>query len=210
MTTKREDLVSAYIKRLRRALRGLSGQQRQEIIDEVTAHIEESLGGSDQPSEADVRNVLERVGDPSEIAREADERFGIPQVKARRAEVATLILIPIGGIILPVLGWVVGVILLWWSDSWTVKEKLIGTFAIPGGLAPWFFLTFRPARPKLCEIQYDGIGRVITDTCSEAASWAEPFIIAGIILLVFVVPIASVVYLTVRLRKHSRVAVPVT
>ena len=31
-------------------------------------------------------------------------------------------------------GWFVGVILLWGSRLWTVKEKLLGTLLVPGGL----------------------------------------------------------------------------
>src|SRR5579863_2390849 len=32
-------------------------------------------------------------------------------------------------------GWLVGVFLLWRSRAWTLSEKLLGTFVIPGGLA---------------------------------------------------------------------------
>jgi hypothetical protein len=34
-----------------------------------------------------------------------------------------------------VVGWVIGVVLLWLSPTWTAREKLIGTFVVPGGLA---------------------------------------------------------------------------
>jgi hypothetical protein len=32
------------------------------------------------------------------------------------------------GLIVPVLGWLAGVILLWVSDAWDTREKLFGTF----------------------------------------------------------------------------------
>ena len=32
-------------------------------------------------------------------------------------------------------GWFVGVALLWMSDVWRVRDKLIGTFVLPGALA---------------------------------------------------------------------------
>jgi hypothetical protein len=32
-------------------------------------------------------------------------------------------------------GWLVGVVLLWSSTVWTLRDKLIGTLVIPGGLA---------------------------------------------------------------------------
>ena len=43
----------------------------------------------------------------------------------------TLLLI---GAFLAVVGWVVGVVLLWRSRVWTLRDKLIGTLLWPGGL----------------------------------------------------------------------------
>ena len=45
--------------------------------------------------------------------------------------VITLLLI---GAFLAVVGWVVGVVLLWRSRVWTLGDKLIGTLLWPGGL----------------------------------------------------------------------------
>ena len=49
-------------------------------------------------------------------------------------EIAALILLPLGGIILQVIGWFIGVILLCSSRVWTTGEKLAGTLLFPGGL----------------------------------------------------------------------------
>jgi hypothetical protein len=43
-------------------------------------------------------------------------------------------MLSIGGVIVPVLGWVVGVVLLWGSDLWSRREKLLGTLVVPSGL----------------------------------------------------------------------------
>lgn len=43
-------------------------------------------------------------------------------------------LLPLGGFVVPVLGWLVGAGLLWCSRVWTTREKLIGTLVVPGGL----------------------------------------------------------------------------
>jgi hypothetical protein len=40
----------------------------------------------------------------------------------------------LGGIVIPVLGWFIGVVLLWMSPRWTAKDKLLGTLVWPGGL----------------------------------------------------------------------------
>lgn len=37
------------------------------------------------------------------------------------------------GSLIPVLGWGVGVILLWSSGRWRPSEKLLGTLIVPGG-----------------------------------------------------------------------------
>ena len=38
------------------------------------------------------------------------------------------------GAVLAGVGWVVGALLLWTSPSWRTRDKLIGTFLVPGGL----------------------------------------------------------------------------
>ena len=37
------------------------------------------------------------------------------------------------GSLIPVLGWAVGVVLLWSSGRWRPSEKLLGTLIVPGG-----------------------------------------------------------------------------
>jgi len=59
----------------------LPAERREEILAEIEEHIAEDLADRPVASDADVRNVLERVGDPDDIAAEARERFGIPVTK---------------------------------------------------------------------------------------------------------------------------------
>jgi hypothetical protein len=49
-------------------------------------------------------------------------------------ETVAIVLLLAGGFLWGV-GWLVGVVLLWLSDVWTVREKLLGTLVVPGGLA---------------------------------------------------------------------------
>jgi hypothetical protein len=49
-------------------------------------------------------------------------------------ERAAVILLAGTGIVVPVLGWLVGVVLLWSSRLWTPAEKLIATLVTPGML----------------------------------------------------------------------------
>ena len=145
-------LAKAYLRRLRTAAEHLPVSRRAELIDEIEAHLAEALPLG--ASETEVRNVLERLGKPAEIVAEAcSGSVDQPAAKAGALEVSALILLPTGGLILPllgilldgslplggavllgVLGWLPGVILLWISDIWTKREKLIGSFVLPGGL----------------------------------------------------------------------------
>src|SRR5438132_1045744 len=46
--------------------------------------------------------------------------------------------VSIGGLVVPIVGWFVAVVLLWTSHAWNTKDKLIGTLLLPGGLAGVF------------------------------------------------------------------------
>jgi uncharacterized membrane protein len=126
--------VKEYLHELDQELRDLPRSRRQELLGEIHEHIDSALADSPALDEAEVRNVLDRLGDPSDIAEEARQRFGMPRQRSRGLEIAAVILLPIGGLIIPVVGWFIGVILLWSSRVWTTGEKLAGTLLFPGGL----------------------------------------------------------------------------
>ena len=83
MTTT-DRLVEDYLDRLEDELADLPRAKRRELVDEIEAHIAEGRTHGD--SEAQVRTLLDRLGEPSEIADEARDRFGIaPRGSARGA-----------------------------------------------------------------------------------------------------------------------------
>ena len=45
----------------------------------------------------------------------------------------------LGGFFIPLIGWLIACYFLWRSPTWTRREKLIGTLAIPGGAWTFFF-----------------------------------------------------------------------
>src|SRR5918994_3210375 len=112
--------VDSYLRDLEEELRDLPPSRRRELVEEIRQHIDDAVreGGD----EAEVRNVLERLGDPADIAAEARERFGIRRVKPGIREILALILLPIGGF-LWLIGWVGGAILLAPPEGWTSREK---------------------------------------------------------------------------------------
>jgi len=132
-----QPLARDYLKRLKKAARRLPRARRKELIEEIKAHLSEALPAG--AGEAEALNALERLGEPAEIVAEA----GAGQAPATRAglhEWLTIPLLLIGGFIV-IIGWLVGVVLLWTSRVWTLRDKLIGTLVVPGGLTTLVLLT---------------------------------------------------------------------
>jgi hypothetical protein len=205
--THSDELVSDYLSRLRSALEGVPPDRREEILDEISRHIAEERSHLASETDSDLHNLLDRIGDPEEVAAAArTEGEEVPvTIPARRIgpiEVLALVLTPFI--------WPVGVILLWLSPAWNVRDKLIGTLVPPGG---YLFVLLAPALLLLpmttCESSSDSTGNATQTSCSGVAAlpvWQQDLISAGFIaavVLLFVLPVVTAIYLAWRLRKWS-------
>ncbi|MGD0273555.1 MAG: hypothetical protein ABSB96_07495 [Gaiellaceae bacterium] len=130
-------LARDYLKRLKKAARSLPRARRTELIGEIEAHLGEALPAG--ASEAEALNVLERLGEPAKIVAEAGPGSATQEARAGLLEWMAIPLLLVGGFIVGI-GWIVGVVLLWTSSIWTIRDKLIGTLVVPGGLATAAFL----------------------------------------------------------------------
>jgi Protein of unknown function (DUF1700) len=159
-------IVDDYLKRLSRELRDLPRARRRELLDEIEAHISEARSGLEAENEAEIRNVLERLGTPAEIAAEERARSGAVTRRGGPIEILALIGLLVGGFLF-VIRWFAGLVLLWVSDAWTTREKLVGTLLVPGGLFPGHLLFFgvwaAPPWPRGSSGSYS----------SRSASWAR-------------------------------------
>ena len=132
--------MDRYFERLERELADLPPERRRELMEEIRDHVDQSLSSRPDPTEAEVRNVLDRLGDPAEIASEARERFGVRRVGPTRTDWVAVFLLPFGGLmvmvigILGALGWVLGAIFLLISRVFSPRDKAIGVLLFPGGL----------------------------------------------------------------------------
>jgi uncharacterized membrane protein len=189
-------LARDYLKRLKKAAAILPRARRKELIQEIESHLSEALPAG--ASEVEALNVLERLGEPGQIVAE-DELRSKEALEARpgvRESLAVSLLL-FGGFLF-VVGWFVGLHLLWSSRFWTLRDKLIGTLVVPGGLLPALVLvatsgqtcTGGTGRPTVCTPYISPTMRVV--------------MIAGWVALV-VLPLASAVFLSRRSGK-SRVA----
>lgn len=144
--TSTHPLVERYLDDLEQAAAALPAHERRELLAEIRAHLEEGLAASGA-GEAAVRNLLDHLGEPEAIVAAAG-RSGLPSAdvttptrpaEARQGagwvEVLAVLFLLIGGIVIPVLGWFIGLVLLWASRAWTTPLKLLGTLVFPGGLA---------------------------------------------------------------------------
>ncbi len=64
----------------------------------------------------------------------------------------------VGAVIVPVVGWFVGVVLLWVSKAWTTGEKWLGTLVVPGGLATVLLVgLLAPLTAPICTTTISGV-----------------------------------------------------
>jgi len=211
MSTSADALVEEYLDRLERELADFPSARRRELVQEISEHIAEARAGLEPETEADVRNLLDRMGDPADIAAEA--RGPAPETVPTTAavergsgalDVAALILLLLGGVVIPVIGWLVGVVLLWISSAWTARQKLLGTLVVPGGLALPVGLLVLATSESTC-YQQPIPGAHDHMLCTSGGSSGD--VIGSIVVaLLAAASIATIVYLGRRMGQNAEVA----
>lgn len=225
-SSRAEQIIQQYLDRVSTQLSDLAAEDRDEIIADLRAHIEESLGDSDGASEADVRNTLDRLGDPAELAQEARLRVGDarpqePEPVNRRLDKSPSAL-EVASIILTAILWPIGVVLAWVSPRWLIRDKVIAT-AIPaagslvllafilGGLMVWDTgasesvsvdqETFNAERAEPGESGADERSpRTVSETSDESNPWVRLAVVFGFIIGAIASPFVAAVYLAIRLQ----------
>jgi hypothetical protein len=124
---KTSDVAQAYLAELRAALIGVSTDVR----DGIVSGVQEELDGLDS---ADAALRIKELGDPNFIAAEARAESatspGANQNPVRSTawfDVIAALLLMVGGVVIPFVGWLAGVTMVWISRTWTRGEKWIAT-----------------------------------------------------------------------------------
>lgn len=124
---KTSDVAQAYLAELRAALIGVSTDVR----DGIVSGVQEEFDGLDS---ADAALRIKELGDPNFIAAEARAESaaspGANQNTVRRTawfDVIAALLLMVGGVVIPFVGWLAGVTMVWISRTWTRGEKWIAT-----------------------------------------------------------------------------------
>lgn len=125
-------LVSEYLSRLHAAAWVLPVARRTALVDRTRLSLQDLLG--DSPDAAATKAALAALGPPEELVREEARTVGPVPVPPPRPvslwggrEVAAVLLLAVGGLALPVVGPVVGLVLAWLSDRWSVAERAVAT-----------------------------------------------------------------------------------
>ncbi|WUJ68567.1 hypothetical protein OG809_26095 [Kribbella soli] len=135
-------LVDAYLDELAAEAAALPAGRRDELLDDMKTHIAEARAAG-ATSDDEIREVLQRLGRPSEIVAAATDGLVQVEVPPRLrpwdfVAVGLLLVAPYllsFSVIVAVVGWVIGVGMLWSSNRWTTIWKLIGTLTWPLGYA---------------------------------------------------------------------------
>ncbi|ANZ41614.1 hypothetical protein BBK82_42365 [Lentzea guizhouensis] len=77
MTERIDAVVAEYLARVAQATEGLPADRRDELVRDLREHIETSRADLPAETEAQVRGILERLGEPVDIARAASEDAGV-------------------------------------------------------------------------------------------------------------------------------------
>lgn len=199
-----DQIVNGYLARLEQALADMPNARRTELLEDVRAHIAQARAGLTDETDADILNVLDRIGEPADIATEARERLGVrPRPPSRIG------LLEIGALVLTPFLWPVGIILLWTSSAWNTRDNLIGTLVPPGGYMGLGVLAFLPliaVRTSSGVCGSPGFG--YCPAIPSPPAWVG-LLVALLFVAYLVLPLLTAVYLGFRLRRaNARPTVP--
>lgn len=226
-TTVTEQILCDYLERLERPSDALPPAQHSELVEEITDHIAAARAAGQLEDEASLRSLLDRLGDPADIvaAARADQPGGsygpgtdhraaqsppLPPVKAPGIglEIAAVMLMTVGSII-PFIGWLAGVVLLWTSRRLRTAEKILATLVVPGGPLTWLaFLGLFAAGGSACSTstsQAAGGPARSSQSCTQ--SGVPPWLGITIIVVAVVVPFVIGAVLLRRASVRARLEV---
>jgi hypothetical protein len=136
--THADQIIDGYLKRLDSELSTFPPSRRKELTGQIAEHIAQARQELPEETDADLLTILDRLGEPDEIAAEARASLDLPTAKPGPIEILALLLIGAGGVVLPILpvGWVLGTALVWRSKAWTSRQKHRGAYVpLVAGLA---------------------------------------------------------------------------
>ena len=109
-------------------------------------------------------------------------------------DVGAILLLLVGGVVVPMVGWLIGLVLLWRSSAWNVRDKVIGTVVVPGGLGLAAFV-----------ILLAGLTGGPSSESGGSADFVDALVMT-LFLAIVIAPILTTAYLTYRLLRRPAAA----
>jgi hypothetical protein len=170
-TAARHPLVEDYLVRLQAEAARLPADQARELVADIDEHLQTAL--SQDASEAEVRNVLERLGTPGELVAEAGGAPTTPAVPHRSLASPTgailcLVLAEVLSLLLPlsVPLWILGLVMMARATVFTEREKWLGFLGLGSGFPLAFVLIGASLVTVTSCSQVTENGQVVSDSCS--------------------------------------------
>ena len=191
MTTASVDpLISDYLRRVRTAGRQLPRDSRDELVAQLEEHLRDAAPSGSSP--ADVAAALDQLGDPEEIVAEESRRLGISPARTGGREWAAIAMLSVGSLVLPIIGWLIGVYLLWTSRVYSIRDKLLGTFVLPGGWIAVPVVLLAGSGTQTCS------GTAGTSNCTGTATSTGAWVLLAAAV---VLPLITAGFLSLRARE---------
>jgi len=211
-----QDLVASYLRRLHDAASRLPPERREDLVAEITEHIE-SAQADGARSVAALREVLDRLGSPGDIVA-ADIAVDPPPAVAAapggaRFELAAVSLLVLAELLFwfPLFAvplWLAGVVLVFFGRRWNTADRVLALVVLAPAM--WLLLMFGAASVsgESCASVgpvTDSRGRPVENpaetviTCTGGAPGWVPWV-AGAVLAAFVI---AQVFVAVRLYRRA-------
>lgn len=190
--------IARYLAELRAGLIALPREEQDAIVADVSDHITAEVEAL--PDDADVHDVeliLQRLGSPATLAADAvGPAVAVPSTASVAAvgpsryarfsaspgyAAMTLLILAIGGVVVPFLGWFVGLFFLWTSSVFQARDKVIGTLVLPVGFGFIGLLSVLPfaTTSSFCSSTDNGPETCVTD---GPPLWVGPTLLAILVL----------------------------
>jgi uncharacterized membrane protein len=177
-------IVDGYLARLELELGRSAPARRSELVDDVRTHIADARAALSDETDDALFAILERLGDPAMLAREAaDEGSAERTTRTRDGRWGW---IELAGVLLTILMWPVGAILVLLSPVWTLREKVIAT-----ALGAVTFLMGPVLTPVM--------GMVISSVLASLGAPLAPVLLGSLGIL----PLVAATYLATRLWRRD-------
>lgn len=205
--TAADQLVVDYLRQLSEATAGLSSAARSELLTQVEEHIKDARATISADDVGAVQQILASLGTPDQIAMAAYGDATPPVGRSQSQKVydrVAVLLLAFGGVLPPVVGWLVGAVMLWRGDRWTRRDKVLGTLVWP--LGPLGVVTtvalLIPLSKRTCVVSLDG-----SQACASGGislpEWLSYPLVGGYVAI----GAAVCLFLAVRARRFDRLNV---